>query len=81
MLLTSSRPYAVVADGKGNFYVSDGGLTAIVKLSLASPPALGFASTAVGSTSTDSPQDVTLQNAGNGAMSLTLPSPSTTSAR
>uniref|UniRef100_A0A7V4XSC4 NHL repeat protein n=1 Tax=Acidobacterium capsulatum TaxID=33075 RepID=A0A7V4XSC4_9BACT len=72
-------PDSIATDGAGNFYVSDGGLTSIAKLSLAAPPALSFTSTAVGSTSSDSPQNVLLQNAGNGILSLTVADPSTTS--
>jgi sugar lactone lactonase YvrE len=72
-------PDSIATDGWGNFYVSDGGLTSIVKLSLGAPPALSFHSTAVGSTSSDSPQSVLLQNAGNGTLSLSVADPSTAS--
>jgi hypothetical protein len=47
----------------------------VKKLDFADPPSLSFASTAVGSTSSDSPQTITMTNIGNAA--LTFPVPTT----
>jgi sugar lactone lactonase YvrE len=68
-------PHGVSVDGSGNVYVADSGNTAVVKLDFANAPSLTFASTAVGSTSSDSPQTVTVTNIGNAA--LTFPVPAT----
>jgi len=69
-----SYPADVSLDGRGNVYVADYGNERAVKLDFADPPSLSFASTAVGSTSTDSPQTVTIQNVGNAALSFPNPS-------
>jgi len=45
----------------------------VVKLDFADAPSLGFASTLVGSTSSDSPQTVTLTNIGNSAFTFPVP--------
>ena len=49
-------------------YVADSGNTAVVKLDFADAPSLSFASAAVGSSSSDSPQTVTVTNIGSGAL-------------
>lgn len=57
--------FDMAVDGAGNVFVMDWGNSRVVELQRSQPPALSFASTAVGSTSTDSPQSVTAQNIGN----------------
>ncbi len=72
---TSAKFFAadlIALDGAGNLYFADGGDNRILKVTAAAV-ALNFASTAVGATSTDSPQTVTLNNIGN--MALTFPAP------
>ncbi len=69
-----TRPYGVALDGSGNLFLTASN-NAVVKLDFADAPSLSFASTAFGSTSTDSPQTVTINNIGNGA--LTFPVPAT----
>src|SRR6185312_9439943 len=72
---TGSSTFAGVAvDGMGNVYGADESANAVVKIDYADPPTLTFAATNVGSTSTDSPQTVTLTNAGNA--DLVFPTPS-----
>ncbi|MGA9672237.1 MAG: SBBP repeat-containing protein [Terracidiphilus sp.] len=69
-------PFGIALDGSGNVYVVNyllSQINAVMKLDRADPPSLSFAATAVGSTSTDSPQTVTLANIGNEA--LTFPTP------
>ncbi|HEY1255635.1 MAG TPA: choice-of-anchor D domain-containing protein, partial [Terracidiphilus sp.] len=64
----------VAVDGNRNVFVADYGDGRVVKLDYADPPSLTFATTAVGSTSTDSPQTVTIENVGNAALSFPIPS-------
>ena len=66
-------PQGVSVDGSGNVYVADSGNTAVVKLDFADAPSLSFASTAVGSNSSDSPQTVTVTNIGSGALIFPVP--------
>ena len=70
-----SFPQGVAADGSGNVFISDTGNSAVVKLDFADAPSLSFGSTAVGSTSIDSPQALTMTNIGNAP--LTFPVPAT----
>jgi sugar lactone lactonase YvrE len=60
----------VAIDSNGNIYVTDATNNDVVQLNLSNPPSLSFASTAVGSTSTDSPQTVTVANIGNGSLTI-----------
>ena len=55
----------LAVDGYGNLYVVDGGDNAVDELSRSTPPSLSFASTNVGSVSSDSPKTVTVTNIGN----------------
>ncbi len=64
-------PAAVAADGSGNVYVADQANNRVVKEDLADPPSLSFATTAEGSTSSDSPQTVTVNNYGNSSLTFT----------
>ena len=68
-----SVPTGVAVDGAGNVYVADGGHNAVKEIPLATPPSLSFASTSVGSSSSDSPQTLLLQNIGNAALSFPAP--------
>jgi hypothetical protein len=68
-----SNPFAVAVDGPGNVFISDVGNQRVVKEDFADPPALLFAATAVGLTSTDSPQTVTVSNIGNAALAFPVP--------
>jgi len=63
-------PSGITVDGAGNIYVSDSGNSRVLKEDLADPLSLTFAGTAVGSTSPDSPQTVTVENVGNAALSF-----------
>jgi sugar lactone lactonase YvrE len=59
-----ASPDGIAVDGAGNLYVSSSfGQTG--KVDLVDPPSLSFLPTAVGSTSHDSPQTVTVSNNGN----------------
>ena len=63
-------PYGVAVDGKGNIYIADTGNNRVVEENLSASPALRFATSAPGSTSSDSPQTVTLENIGNASLSF-----------
>ena len=68
-LAMTASPNAVAVDGSGNVYAFNGG--SILKLDVADPPSLTFATTSVNLTSTDSPQTVVFENAGTSALTLT----------
>jgi sugar lactone lactonase YvrE len=68
-----SSPTGVAVDGSGNVFVADEGSGAVKKLDFADAPSLNFASTAVGSTSSDSPQTITMTNIGNAALTFPVP--------
>jgi DNA-binding beta-propeller fold protein YncE len=63
-------PEALAVSGNGNVYISDYFNNRVLKLDVVDAPALTFASTAVGSTSNDSPQTVALANIGNAPLSF-----------
>ena len=67
-------PSDVKTDSAGNILVLDYG-TDLYRIPRTSAPSITYAATAVGSTSSDSPKTVTLENIGNG--SLTFPIPAT----
>jgi large repetitive protein len=60
-----SLPQGLAVDGGGNLYVTDEGAGTVYLIQRSQPPALTFASTAAGSTGSDSPQSVQLENVGN----------------
>jgi len=64
----------VALEGNRNVFVADYGDARLVRLDYADPPSLTFASTAVGSTSSDSPQLVTVENVGNATLTFPIPS-------
>jgi sugar lactone lactonase YvrE len=68
-------PTAVAVDGAGNIYIADLGDGRLIRIKRSIPPSFTFADTAVGTTSSDSPQDVAIENIGNA--NLTYPVPST----
>jgi len=63
-------PQDVAIDGIGNLYEADFSEDQVNKLDRADSPSLSFASTNVGSTSSDSPQTVTVLNIGNGDLTI-----------
>lgn len=70
-------PYGVAAGGNGDIYIGDSSGNRVLREDLADSPTLSFASTPPGSTSSDSPQTVTLQNFGNAALDLSVPTSGT----
>ena len=69
--LTSSNVWGVAVAGNGNVYLSDVTDVRVIEEKFATPPSLSFAPTNIGSTSSDSPQAVALENVGNAALALT----------
>lgn len=72
VLASPSVPYpgGVAVDGQGNLYVTDNFDAILYRDDLADPPALSFASTMFGSTSSDSPRTITVQNNGNSQLAF-----------
>jgi hypothetical protein len=66
-----SMPQAMVADGRGNVFITDSDNNQALEENFTEPPSLSFASTHVGSISSDSPQAVTVENFGNAALTFT----------
>jgi len=61
-----ASPWSLTVGANGNLYIADVGAPSSIQLIQRSqPPAFNFAATTIGSTSTDSPQSVTIQNTGN----------------
>ena len=58
-------PQGLVIDPSGNVFIADSSIAQATELNYGIPPTLTFASTAVNSTSSDSPKSFTITNAGN----------------
>ncbi len=61
-------PNGLAVSGSRNLYVANSGSNLVTMEDFADPPNLDFAPTAIGSTSADSPQIVTVENVGNAAL-------------
>ncbi|MGO9325751.1 MAG: MBG domain-containing protein [Terracidiphilus sp.] len=77
--ISGTYAYGVAVDGKGNVYIPDRTGSApysnadntnnqVIVVNKSQPPSLSFAATYEGSTSTDSPQTVSVQNIGNATL-------------
>ncbi len=69
----SAGPTGVAVDAAGDVFVVEKGYNKVVEFMRSQPPSLGFASTQIGQTSSDSPQSVTIQNVGNKALNAISP--------
>jgi sugar lactone lactonase YvrE len=65
-----NAPESVAVDSSLNVYIADTGNNRILKLDFADPPSLTFATTVEGSTSSDSPKTVKVENVGNAALDI-----------
>lgn len=63
----------LAVDANGNIYGTGAEGNTVWKADLADPPVLHFAATAVGHTSTNSPQTATIQNTGNAMLDFPIP--------
>ncbi|HEU5400129.1 MAG TPA: Ig-like domain repeat protein [Terriglobales bacterium] len=72
MLTSGSTPYpgGVAVDGRGNLFVTDNFDSVLYRDDLADPPALAFAATIFGFTSSDSPKTVSVENVGNASLTF-----------
>ena len=61
-------------DGNGNLFVIDENDQSVLQENVATLPSFTFASTALGATSSDSPQSFTLTNIGNADLTFSVPS-------
>ncbi len=68
-----SSPYGVAVDAGGDVFIADSGNNRAVEVQRSQAPGFSFATTALGSTSTDSPQSVTVLNIGNQLLSAVAP--------
>ncbi len=68
-----STPWATAVDGSGNVYIINFGTGQVIKEDFSDAAAVRFAATAVGQTSSNSPQTVTIENIGNAVMNVPLP--------
>ena len=66
-------PEGVAVDGAGNVVVGGGVNGTVFRLDRADAPSLSFANTNVGSTSSDSPRTVAVENIGNASLTFSTP--------
>ena len=69
----NAQPAALAVDGGGNIYVADWFNSRVLKEDVVTPPSLSFATTPANSTSSDSPQTVTLENIGTAPLRFLVP--------
>jgi NHL repeat len=67
-------PLGIAVDSSGNVFASSPAANSVWKVYFSDPPSLSFATTSFGSTGSDSPKTVTVQNVGNAALSFPVPS-------
>jgi len=63
--------YGVAVDGSGNVYIANTFYNQVLREDLTDEPSLSFASTPVGSTSSDSPKTVQIENVGTATLDFT----------
>ena len=68
-----AKPWGIAVDGSGNLFIANYTSKMVVKEDFADAPSLSFASTKEGSTSSDSPQSVTVENNGNATLTAVAP--------
>ena len=67
------QSYGATVDAAGDLFIADDANNRVVEVDRAQAPSLSFAATNVGSTSSDSPQSVTIQNIGNQTLGAVPP--------
>jgi hypothetical protein len=71
-LASGIATFGATVDAAGNAYISVRSPSEVIELKRSVPPSLSFATTNAGSTSSDSPQTVWVQNTGNQALTGSL---------
>jgi len=66
-------PIGIALDGAGDLFIADSLNNRVVQVVRSQPPTLDFAAAAVGTTGSDSPQTVVVQNIGNAALTIPVP--------
>jgi sugar lactone lactonase YvrE len=64
-------PVGITVDSLGNVYIAQG--TTLVKLDRSTPPTIGFVTGTVGTTTSDSPRAVAVENDGNATLTFPVP--------
>jgi sugar lactone lactonase YvrE len=64
------NPFGIAIDGSGNLYYSDSAAGTTTEIGRATPAALTFVNTPIGTTSTDSPRPVSVENIGNASLTF-----------
>ncbi len=72
-VLASVFPSGVAVDGAGDVFIANKVNGQVLEVNRSTPPTLSFAATNVGSTSSDSPQSVQIENIGNATLSAIPP--------
>ena len=70
-------PQGIAVDASETLFIADSGTGSVLKIALGTGPSLTFASTNVGSTSSDSPKTVLFSNIGNAALTFPIPATGT----
>jgi sugar lactone lactonase YvrE len=68
-----NNPIGIALSSAGDLYIADENNSRVVEVVRSRPPSLNFAATSVGSTSSDSPQTVQVENTGNAALQFPVP--------
>jgi len=66
----ATNPFGMAIDNSGNLFYSDSATGIAAKITRAQPSAFSFVNTPIGTTSTDSPKTVSVENIGNASLNF-----------